>query len=200
MRLTIALSAALIAACAVIPASAALAQADGAALAPYRINPGDELEIYVWGDERLQRVLRVLPDGSFAFPLVGQVAALGKLPREIEAVISKGLEAQYRGTAPQVTVSVRMPAGLQFTVVGKVRSPGSFSPGRYVNLLEAMGFAGGPTEFADVGNVVILRKQPNGGVERIRVRLNDALKGQVSETMAAQGIPQLVTGDTVIVP
>ncbi|HET6942899.1 MAG TPA: polysaccharide biosynthesis/export family protein, partial [Sphingomicrobium sp.] len=39
----------------------------------YRINPGDEIEVMVWGDERLQRTVRVLPDGSFAFPLVGQV-------------------------------------------------------------------------------------------------------------------------------
>jgi polysaccharide export outer membrane protein len=46
----------------------------------YRINPGDEVEILVWGDERLQRVVRILPDGTFAFPLVGQVAAAGKLP------------------------------------------------------------------------------------------------------------------------
>ena len=42
---------------------------------PYRINPGDELEVLVWGDERLQRSVLVLPDGTFAFPLVGQVNA-----------------------------------------------------------------------------------------------------------------------------
>ena len=29
---------------------------------PYRINPGDELEVLVWGDERLQRTVLVLPD------------------------------------------------------------------------------------------------------------------------------------------
>jgi len=28
----------------------------------YRISPGDDLEIMVWGDERLQRTVRVLPD------------------------------------------------------------------------------------------------------------------------------------------
>src|SRR5690348_15619406 len=28
----------------------------------YRINPGDEIEVSVWGDERLQRTVRVLPD------------------------------------------------------------------------------------------------------------------------------------------
>ena len=55
---------------------------------PYRVNPGDELEILVWGDERLQRSVLVLPDGTFAFPLVGQVNAAGRLPSEIERVFS----------------------------------------------------------------------------------------------------------------
>ena len=42
--------------------------------------PGDEIEVMVWGDERLQRDVLVLPDGTFAFPLVGQVLAAGRLP------------------------------------------------------------------------------------------------------------------------
>src|SRR5947208_6772608 len=74
---------------------------------PYRINPGDELEILVWGDERLQRSVLVLPDGTFAFPLFGQVNAAGRLPTDIERVITTGLQPQYKGPVPQVTVSVK---------------------------------------------------------------------------------------------
>ena len=49
----------------------ASAQAAGQATAAakpraYRINPGDELEIYVWGEERLSRDIKVLPDGTFS--------------------------------------------------------------------------------------------------------------------------------------
>ncbi|SNS83741.1 polysaccharide export outer membrane protein [Sphingomonas laterariae] len=169
-------------------------------LRPYRINPGDELEVYVWGEERLQRVIRVLPDGTFSFPLVGRVDALNKLPTDIEGVISKGLEAQYRGQVPQVTVSVRAPSGLQVSVIGKVRSPGSFTPGKYINVLEAIGIAGGPTEFADVSNVTILRKQGDR-LTPMKVRLTDALRGSPSaRDLGANGLPQLQSGDTVIVP
>src|SRR4028119_1965092 len=63
----------------------------------YRINPGDELAVLAWGDERLQRSVRVLPDGTFAFPLVGQVVAAGRLPSELERIIARGLQTQYRG-------------------------------------------------------------------------------------------------------
>jgi len=164
----------------------------------YRINPGDDIEIMVWGDERLQRVVRVLPDGTFAFPLVGQIVAAGQLPSDLERVITAALQPQYRGQVPQVTVSVKNPGGYQFSVIGKVRSPGTYTPGRYVNALEAISIAGGPTEFASVSNVQILRKQGQQ-VQTIRVRLNNVLKG---ETLGLTGadIPFIQSGDTLVVP
>lgn len=109
----------------------------------YRINAGDELEIYVWGEERLQRKVKVLPDGTIAFPLVGQIKVQNYLPSEVEALITSGLSAQYVGAVPQVTVSVVVPSGMQFSVMGRVKSPGTFSPGRYINVLEALSMAGG---------------------------------------------------------
>lgn len=181
-------------------ASAQAASQAGAAAKPraYRINPGDELEIYVWGEERLSRDIKVLPDGTISFPLVGQVVALNKLPREVEQEIYTGLKSQYRETVPQVTVSVKNAVGMQFSIVGKVRAPGAFNTGRYVNVLEALALAGGPAEFADVSNVRILRKS-GGGLTVIRVRLTDVLKGNPSER-DLEGLPQLESGDTVIVP
>src|SRR6478752_8936784 len=128
------------------------------AATPYRINPGDELEILVWGDERLQRSVLVLPDGTFAFPLVGQVNAAGHLPSELERTITVGLQPQYKGPVPQVTVSVKKPSGYQFSVVGKVNNPGTFTPGRYVNALEALAIAGGPAQFANPNGARIIRK------------------------------------------
>lgn len=164
----------------------------------YRINPGDELEVYVWGEERLQRTIKVLPDGTFSFPLVGRVDALNKLPSEVEKEVSAGLRGQYRDTVPQVTVSVRSAVGFQISIAGKVRSPGAFTPGRYVNVLEALALAGGPADFADLANVRILRKS-GAGLVVMPVRLTDVLKGNPSSRDLA-GLPQLESGDTVIVP
>jgi polysaccharide export outer membrane protein len=164
----------------------------------YRINPGDEIEVMVWGEDRLQRTVRVLPDGSFAFPLVGQVMASGQLPSDLERYITAALRPQYRGVVPQVTVSVKNPSGYQFSVVGKVRSPGTFTPGRYVNALEAISIAGGPTEFAQVGDISILRK--NGQkMETLHPRLGAALKGNLPR-FPQNDIPSIQSGDTLVVP
>lgn len=166
----------------------------------YRINAGDELGIYVWGEERLQRDVKVLPDGTFAFPLVGQILAQGLLPRQIENVITERLRDQYRGQVPQVTVSVKSAMGLQFSVIGRVKTPGSFFPGRYINVLEALSMAGGPTEFAKLNQIVVLRK--NGDrMETIRTRLAPLLRSGVSAgDVARANVITLETGDTVIVP
>ena len=194
------MAASLAATTALAPMASAQASGASAPATPraYRINPGDELEIYVWGEDRLSRDIKVLPDGTISFPLVGQVNALNKLPRDVEQEIVKGLRSQYRDTVPQVTVSVKNAVGMQFSIVGKVRAPGAFTTGRYVNVLEAVALAGGPADFADMSNVRILRKT-NNGLSVIKVRLSDALKGNPSDT-DLQGLPQMESGDTVIVP
>ena len=189
---SIALAAAL-----VVPVAAAQDAASKQPLRPYTINAGDEVEIYVWGEERLQRVVRILPDGTFAFPLVGRITAVGKLPGQVESEITQGLKSQYRGEVPQVTVSVRTPSGMQFSVIGHVKGPGTFTPGRYVNVIEALSFAGGPDEFASLDNVMIVRKNGNG-ITTIRNRLSSAFKG--SREINSDSVPQIESGDTVIVP
>ena len=164
----------------------------------YRINPGDELLVSVWGDDRLNRTVRVLPDGTFAFPLVGQIVAAGQLPADLERIIRAALQPQYRGVVPQVTVSVTNPSGYTFSVIGKVKGPGTFTPGRYVNALEALTIAGGPSEFASLGNAVILRK--NGQqIQTIRIRLSDAIRGD-ARRLTESDVPFIQSGDTLVVP
>jgi polysaccharide export outer membrane protein len=97
-----------------------------------------------------------------------------------------------------VTVSVKNPSGYQFSVVGKVKTPGTFTPGRYVNALEAISIAGGPTEFAQLGGVTILRKVGQQ-LQTMRVRVGDALRGDASRLNATE-VPLIQSGDTVVMP
>lgn len=177
------------------------AQTAAQPLSAYRINAGDELEIYVWGEERLQRAVKVLPDGTIAFPLVGQVVARGLLPQELEQTISERLASQYRDQVPQVTVSVVAPSGMQFSVMGRVNAPGTFTPGRYVNVLEALSMAGGPNEFANLDNVLIIRKVGDS-LQAYRLRIGFVFKGggNLDEPRALASITSIQSGDTVIVP
>lgn len=167
---------------------------------PYRINPGDQLWVSVWGDERLQRQLTVLPDGTISFPLVGQVMAEGYLPADIEAFITDGLRDQYRGEVPEVSVSVISSAGLQFSVIGRVQAPGNYTSARYLNILEALSMAGGPTEFANLNNVLIVRKS-GSELTPVRLRLSSLFsRGADANDINRATIIEIMPGDTVIVP
>lgn len=169
-------------------------------ISSYRINPGDELEIYVWGEERLQRVLRVLPDGTIAFPLVGQLLVAGSMPQDVEAKVRDRLKDQYRGEVPFVTVSVREAAGMQFSVMGKVKAPGSYSAGRYINLLEALSMAGGPAEFASLDSVLVIREQ---GEKTFSTTISLAKlfrSGASTSDVEKAGIVKILPGDVIIVP
>jgi polysaccharide biosynthesis/export protein len=169
-------------------------------LKAYTINPGDEIEIYVWREEQLQRAVKILPDGTFSFPLLGTVNAAGKTAEEIRQYITAGLENQYvDGKVPNVTVGVKNASGLQFSVIGKVKAAGTFTPGRYVTLLEALSLAGGADEFANLDNVIIIRKT-NTGLVTVRARLADILRNRGSVGDAVKNIPMIESGDTVIVP
>ncbi|MXP44630.1 polysaccharide biosynthesis/export family protein [Allopontixanthobacter sediminis] len=166
----------------------------------YRINPGDELEINVWREDQLQRSVKVLPDGSISFPLVGSIQGAGRTPQEIERTIAAALAQKYvDGNVPDVTVAVTNPAGLQFSVIGKVRSAGIFTPGRYVTLLEAISFAGGTDEFASLDDIVIIRKS-GGALTTIPASLSGILRSKSISSEAVRAIPIIESGDTVIVP
>jgi polysaccharide export outer membrane protein len=182
----------------VFPGSAVAQQSVPGTGPAYRINPGDQIEVMVWGDARLQREALVLPDGTFAFPLAGQISAAGQLPADLERIITARLQPQYKGPVPQVTVGVTKASGYQFSVIGKVKSPGTFTPGRYVNALEAFSIAGGPAEFAQVGNITIIRKIGDQ-LFTLHPRLAAALRADTGG-LTGNDVPMIQTGDTLVVP
>lgn len=192
------LIAALAGAALALPATAAAPAPAESAASTYRINPGDVLDIYVWGDARLQRDVTVLPDGTISFPLAGTINAAGRTTTDVEQQLAKLLAPQYKGVDQQVTVSVKSLAGMQIAVIGKVKAPGNVSPTRYLNLIGALALAGGPTDFADVGNIVIIRQQ-GGRAQIIKTHVGSILKGKPSPQDIAE-IPQVMAGDTVVVP
>lgn len=170
----------------------AMAQSAARVGPEYRIGPEDVLEISVWKEAELQREVLVRPDGGVSFPLAGDVPAAGRTPREVEAIISQRL----RKYIPQavVTVSVKQVSGYTIFVIGQVKSPGQFTLGRYVDVLQALTLAGGLTPYASEGKIRVLRRQ--GGKEQMfRFEYDEVKKGRSLE----QNII-LQSGDTVVVP
>ncbi len=158
----------------------------------YLLGPEDVLEVSVWRDQELTKEVVVQPDGYFSFPLMGQVLARGRSVARIEKELRERL-AQYVSD-PVVTVLLRKVQSYKVYVVGKVNRPGEFSPGRTVNVMQALSMAAGMTPYASSGKILILRQE---GKEQIKIPFDydDVAKGK----NLAQNC-ELKTGDVVVVP
>ena len=71
----------------------------------YTVKPGDVLSISVWKEPDLQKETLVRPDGSFSFPLVGEVDAKGKTVADLNRTLSQRLTKFI--SDPVVTVSIQ---------------------------------------------------------------------------------------------
>ena len=158
----------------------------------YRLGPGDMIDVFVWRNPELSRKVPVRPDGRISLPLVGEMVATGKTPRQVQDEITATL-AQYIHV-PTVTVTVIEIRSLLVYVLGNVAKPGPLQLNRKVTVLQAISMAGGLNEFADKNDITILRTV-DGQQQRIPFRFGDLVKGK------GQG-PEILlrAGDVVYVP
>src|SRR4051812_41553207 len=63
--------------------------------AVYRLGPGDQLHVIVYGETDLTGDYTVSPVGTIAFPLIGEVAANGLTPDQMSQAIANRLEQGY---------------------------------------------------------------------------------------------------------
>ena len=158
----------------------------------YNVNPGDILMISVWKEQDLQQEVIVRPDGSFSFPLTGDIRAEGKSIEQIRMALFERLEKYIPD--PVVTVSVRDLGGNKVYIIGQVNRPGEFRVTGQIDVMQALSVGGGMTPFAQVGDIKILRRI-NGKLVAIQFNYKDIEKGKRLE----QNI-LLQPGDVVVVP
>jgi polysaccharide biosynthesis/export protein len=172
---------------------AATALAAPAPDAPYTVKAGDTLLVSVWKEPELQRPVLVEPDGTFSFPLCGEIDAHDKTVAQLQQEISRHL-ARYI-TDPVVTVSLQKIAGNRVYVIGQVTKPGAFIVNPRVDVIQAIAMAGGTTPFASLGNIKIIRRMANGEQEALPFDYNDVVHGNdLSQNVT------LEAGDVVVVP
>ena len=121
----------------------------------YRIGPGDELDITVWKNEDLTKMVTVLPDGRISFPLIGQLTAAGKTVEQLSAALRQRL-SRY---VPDVELSVIVAKvnSIFIYVIGRVNNPGRFELNTNVSAMQALAMAGGLNPFAKRGKIKIFR-------------------------------------------
>jgi polysaccharide export outer membrane protein len=168
----------------------------------YVVGAQDVLKVTVFDEPQLSGTFRVDTDGSFTYPFVGRVKAVGQTLRAIEGELAKMLGEGYVRN-PQVSIEVEQYRSRSFFVVGEVRSPGRYPLTPEMTLIEALAQAGSTTPNAGSELLVLHAAEPrvtepsdSGSTptsRTTRVNLADLQQGKLANNII------LREGDTIFV-
>lgn len=160
----------------------------------YAIGPEDILEISVWKNPELSKVVAVRMDGRISLPLIGDIQAAGQTPRELKDAIVEKLKA-YQDTAI-ATVIVQDVMSYKVYIIGEVRTPGMYQLKTKTSVLQAIALSGGFTQYASKNKMVLVRRRSDGFDDRINISFNDlvSLDAKLDKNLI------LKPGDTLFVP
>lgn len=161
--------------------------------ATFVIGADDVLGISVWKEAEVSRTVTVRSDGKISLPLVGELQAEGKTPKQLQEEIRSKLAGFI--SEPEVTLIVQEIRSHRFNVLGQVQHPGSYVLASSTTVLDAIALAGGFRDFAKQKAIYILRANPDGTQVRLPFNYRDVVKGdKLKQNM------KLENHDTVVVP
>lgn len=169
----------------------AATDASNAAETDYVLGVEDKLSISVWKEADLVRSVTVRPDGKITFPLIGDMQAAGRTPKQLTEEMTRALSRFIK--EPVVTVIVEEINNFKVFVLGEIGTQGALNLRRRTRLLEAIALAGGLTTYADKSNVTLMRYD-DGKEARIRIDYRKVVSGEKPELNV-----WLRPGDTIIV-
>lgn len=109
----------------------------------YVVGEGDGLDIAVWGVRELTFSVRVRPDGKITVPGLGDVAASGQTPTQLQESLTGKLKELVKN--PIVTVTVREVTNSKVYIFGGGVSSGVYDLNRRTTLLQLLCSLGSPT-------------------------------------------------------
>ncbi len=158
----------------------------------YVIGAQDMLDVSVWKEPEVSRVVPVRPDGKISLPLLNDVQAAGLTPGQLAAQITDSLKKYV--TNPQVTVIVTTINSQRIYILGEVTRPGAFPLLPNMTVLQALSSAGGFTQFAKEKSIYVLRSEDG---KQVKHPFN--YKAVVQNKQPEQNIV-LKAGDQIVVP
>ncbi len=158
----------------------------------YVIGPEDIIDISVWKEPDVSRMVPVRPDGKISLPLLNDIQAAGFTPVQLAALITEQLRKYVN--QPQVTVIVTAINSQRVYIMGEVNRPGTIALMPNMTVLQALSVAGGFSQFAGLKKIMVLRNE-NGKRVTYPFNYKEAIKGRRLE----QNIV-LKPGDMIVIP
>ena len=132
--------------------------------APYMLDSGDRIRIFVYGQPNLSRIYTIDGAGFVSMPLIGAVKTRGETTFDLERAVTVQLGAKY---VRDPKVSVEVAAYRPFYILGEVRTSGQYPYVNGMTVQTAVAIAGGYSERASERKVIVTRRV-NGVTEKLR--------------------------------
>lgn len=160
----------------------------------YKLGPGDEVVIDMWGnnEEHISQVIS--PEGSIMIAQLGPVYLNGMTINEANKYIKGVFARKYAGLGDnetEINVTLGDIRTIQVDIMGEVSTPGTFRISPFSTVFHALYNAGGINDIGSMRNIQVLRN----GRKVATVDIYDYLfKGKQT------GNIRLQEGDVIIVP
>ena len=164
--------------------------------ANYKLGPGDEVIIDIWGANQVTISEIIAPDGVISIENLGLVYLSGMTIEQATQHLRKELNKRYTGIAdenPTSQIKVTLGTGrtIQVNVMGEVANPGTYSLTAFSTVFHALYSAGGISNIGSLRNIQIAR---NGKTLATVDTYDFIMNGKTNEDIRLQ------EGDVIIVP
>ena len=162
----------------------------------YRLGPGDEIIIDVWGNNQATYREYISPEGNINISSLGPIYINGMTINEAEKYLKKELSKIHAGIdGENPTSEMKLTLGqirtIQVNLMGEVAIPGTYTLSSFSNIFHALYRAGGIGKLGSLRNISLMR----GGKKIATVDVYDfILKGKTMDATRLQ------EGDVIIVP
>ncbi len=160
----------------------------------YLLGPGDFISVTVFETNELNAEARVSAKGTISLPMLDPIHIEGLTAAQAEEEIERILKIKYLHN-PHVTIHIKEYISKQITLVGSLKTPGTFDYVRKRKLLDVIAMSGGITD--EAGSIAFVTREHKKPAKRTSylVNLSQLIKkGDMNQNITILG------GDVIFVP
>jgi protein involved in polysaccharide export with SLBB domain len=142
---------------------------------PYRLQPGDVIELHMFSNPEMNEQAIVAPDNRVTFQFAPDIVAGGHSLQEVTDIVNKAYGATIKN---DLQVVLRSQVGTRVYVTGEVTLPAEIVANGQISALGAISRAGGFKITAERSEVVLMRRDADNKPHLYAMNLKAAMEGK----------------------
>ena len=144
----------------------------------YRLGPGDEVNVDIWGASQESITETISPDGYITIEGIGVVQLGGLTVSQAKNRLRQVIGPRYQDS--QIELTLGQTRTITISVTGEVKMPGTYTMSAFATVYNALYMAGGPNDIGTLRSVKVFRNgRQISSVDVYAFLLNGHLTGDV---------------------